>query len=238
MNIYNTFVEPVVSLFLPALCIHCNNSLPAGRRIICENCYQELLPIPPNIFERIKKTFVSGQIDEIHVLFQFTPLFQELIHLLKYQRYLTIAEYFAGSLAQSLSGNHYDCITAVPLNPIRYRERGYNQSFLLAARCAEIMQIEFSSGLLTRKRNTQSQTKLSRKERIENIQNAFFINGDVKNKKLLIIDDVITTGSTLNECAGVLKNFGAGSVHAAAIATPLNIPQLLLEDELEQLEIL
>lgn len=238
MNIFKTFIEPAVSIFLPALCIHCSNSLPAGRRIICIKCYQELLPLPPGLFEKIKKTFISKHLDEIHVLYQFTPLFQELIHLLKYQRYLTIAEYFAESLAQALSNNQYDRITAVPLNPVRYRERGYNQSSLIAEKCADIMQIDFRDNILLRKRNTQSQTKLTRRQRIENIQEAFVINSDVKNMKILIIDDVITTGSTLDECAAMLKRSGADNIHAAAIATPVDNLQFLLEDELEQLEIL
>jgi len=238
MNFYKTFIEPAVSIFLPALCIQCSSSLPSGRKIICKKCYNELQPLHPDTFNKIKKTFRAEHIDKIYILFQFSQLFQELIHLLKYQRHLTIAKYFAESLAGALSEIHYDCITAVPLNPVRCRERGFNQSALIASKCAEIMQVDFEENMLVRNKNTQSQTKLTRKQRIENIRDAFSINGSAENLKILIIDDVITTGSTLNECAGVLKKCGADIVDAAAAATPVDSLELQLEDEAEKLEIL
>jgi ComF family protein len=113
----------------------------------------------------------------------------------------------------------------VPLNPVRLKERGYNQSALIAQQLSNITRIPFSVHLLKRLRNTPSQTKLSREQRKENVKGAFAVQGNVEGKRVLLIDDVITTGSTLNECAKVLKQNGAAWVTAAAIATPTDFFQ-------------
>lgn len=237
MNLYQSIIEPVISIFLPALCIHCNNPLPTGRKVICASCFSQLLHIESEQIVRFKKKLSKQYFDEIFILYQFNPLFQELIHLLKYQHFLSIADYFGQSLAKALSETSYDYITAVPLNSVRYRERGYNQSALIADRCADCLQIEFVGDILVRKRNTKSQTKLSRSERVNNIADAFLLNKEVQDKDILIVDDVITTGSTLNECVKILKEGNAGKVDIAAISTPTNLLQLAIENEDENLDI-
>jgi ComF family protein len=107
----------------------------------------------------------------------------------------------------------------VPLHPTRQRERGFNQASLIA----ELLSAQTSipaRPLLERTRYTTTQTALDRSERMENLHNAFRLrkNGDVRGLRVLLVDDVLTTGSTLNECARVLKRAGAFSVHAATAA--------------------
>jgi len=107
----------------------------------------------------------------------------------------------------------------VPLHPTRERERGFNQASLLSELLSAQISIR-SQRVLERVRYTTTQTALDRSERIENLYNSFRLrkNADVRGLRVLLIDDVLTTGSTLSECARVLKRAGAISVHAASAA--------------------
>lgn len=223
------FFEPVMNFFIPALCIVCGRPLPFKRKAICADCYEQLPHLTKEQFAVLKEEVFPAAFDEMVVVFQFAPLFQQLIHLLKYQRFLTIADYFADSLTPLLVKEEYDLISAVPLHPVRYRERGYNQSALIARRLAENLSVTFSENLVRRVRNTPSQTKLSREERKINMDGAFNVKEDVSGARIVLIDDVLTTGSTLNACATELKNRGALKVCAAAIATPVDFLQHNLE---------
>jgi ComF family protein len=118
-----------------------------------------------------------------------------------------------------LSTREFDIIVPVPLHPTRRRERGFNQARLLAELLSARISIRCKE-VLKRIRYTTTQTALDRAERIENLHNAFRLrkNADVRGLHVLLIDDVLTTGSTLSECARVLKRAGAISVYAATAA--------------------
>jgi ComF family protein len=120
---------------------------------------------------------------------------------------------------ERLRDHQFDVIVSVPLHSARQRERGFNQASLLAELLSAHTSIP-SRPLLKRIRYTTTQTALDRSERMENLHNAFRLrkNADVRGLRVLLIDDVLTTGSTLSECARVLKRAGANSVHAATAA--------------------
>ena len=120
---------------------------------------------------------------------------------------------------ERLRGRQFDIIVPVPLHPTRQRERGFNQAGLLAELLSARISIPCKS-MLERVRYTTTQTALDRAERMENLHNAFRLrkNADVRGLQVLLIDDVLTTGSTLSECARVLKRAGATSVYAATAA--------------------
>ena len=122
--------------------------------------------------------------------------------------------------AYDLDIQQFDCIAAVPLHPVRLRERGYNQALLLAEQITEAYHIPLSVGNLVRARNTKQQTLLSEKERWTNVHGAFRINRPAGffRKNVLIIDDLLTTGATVSEAAGALKRVGAGTVGVLALA--------------------
>jgi ComF family protein len=113
----------------------------------------------------------------------------------------------------------FDMIVPVPLHPARQRERGFNQADLLAERASDRIGVPVRP-VLQRVRFTTTQTAFDRTERIQNLREAFRLrkNADVRRLDVLLIDDVLTTGSTLSECARVLKTNGAGSVYAATAA--------------------
>jgi len=108
----------------------------------------------------------------------------------------------------------FDAVVPVPLHRTRLRERGFNQSELLARPIAKALQVSLASSVLKRVRNTPSQTRLNKRERAENILDAFVVPNShaVHGKVLLLIDDVYTTGATLNECARVLQTAGAREI--------------------------
>jgi ComF family protein len=149
---------------------------------------------------------------------------RELIHRLKYSRELWLVSILGRILAQGVSdtrldGQNFDAIVPVPLHPMRLREREFNQSQLLAVELSKSTTIPVKDVLL-RTRYTGTQTALDRKERRQNLRNAFSLrkNADAADQCLLLVDDVLTTGSTLDACAAVLLEQGAESVRALTLA--------------------
>jgi ComF family protein len=116
--------------------------------------------------------------------------------------------------------SNYSAIIPVPLHKTRRRERGYNQSEEIARALAKSLNLSLRSELLLRLRHTSTQTKKTRTEREENMQNAFSCPFQLKDEKVLLVDDVITTGSTVEACIRSLRQAGAGSVDVFAIAHP------------------
>jgi len=118
-----------------------------------------------------------------------------------------------------MDSRNFDVIVPVPLHPARRRERGFNQAELLARSLSRLTGLPVML-VLERVRYTTTQTAFDRTERMENLRNAFRLRParNVRGSRVLLVDDVLTTGSTLSECARVLKESGASSVHAATAA--------------------
>jgi ComF family protein len=151
---------------------------------------------------------------------------QSIIHGLKYQGYTSLGvkagRKIGGLIKTADDMPKADVLLPVPLHPLKKRERGYNQSELICQGIEEVTGISVRTDLLHRKKYTVSQTQLSFEERKENVGDAFEINekrrDDISGKSIILVDDVITTGSTINACARELRNAGANEVYAAAIA--------------------
>jgi ComF family protein len=198
--------------------------------IICTNCFQKIERTTPIDLERSfsakfeNTTFISKAFSGFH--FKEESIIQTLIHELKYQNKRSIGVFLGEVIGQSIKNDPdfstADVLVPVPLHKIRLRERGYNQSELIAKGVSNATGIKVIGDLLIRTRNTETQTKLNFEERKENVKDAFFINVKYKNfiidKKAIIVDDVITTGSTINECAKVLAIAGASKVFALSVA--------------------
>ena len=149
---------------------------------------------------------------------------RELIHRFKYQQEYRLRHPLADWLAESLLDSRiqnkpFDSIVPVPLHPTRLREREYNQ----AAELAKLLGKRTGKPVLNclrRIRYTPTQTRFDRTERMENLRNAFNLgkNSNVQKKHLLLIDDVLTTGSTVDECSRVLREAVAASVRVMTVA--------------------
>jgi len=162
--------------------------------------------------------------DAAVAVYRSRGLVRKLMHEFKYghQRYLRhpLAAWLGETMNDPrLRDRRFDLIVPVPLHPARERERGFNQATLLAALLSRKVQIPLRFAL-ERIRFTITQTAHDRSERMENLHNAFRLRKkmNVRELRVLLIDDVLTTGSTLSECARILKEAGAISVHAATAA--------------------
>ena len=135
------------------------------------------------------------------------------------------SEYFLGrTLADNIKSNrpdwNIDLIVPVPLHKLKKAERGYNQSFYIAKGIGKFLGITFSDRIVKRIKYTESQTTMTLNKREENISGAFRVRNKnaIKNKSILIVDDVITTGATISECGKILLEAGAEKIYAASIA--------------------
>jgi ComF family protein len=151
-----------------------------------------------------------------------------LVHLLKYESVLPVAPVLGAMLGSSIAellpgcGNTLPLIVPVPLHKSKRSERGFNQAELIARAAVKRLPqaVEIATGVMVRQRATISQVGLSREERIANMRDAFRIRDKyrVQGRVVIVVDDVMTTGTTLSECARVLKQAGAERVWAATVA--------------------
>ena len=184
------------------ICPRCGSFEPHG--LLCKDCQNNSVP-----FEACRCWGQYGG-----------PL-REAIHRLKYQNDVGLAEALSGHLIELFSGSGWeiDLITAVPLGLKRRKQRGYNQSSLLALPLALAVNVPFKPRAIDRARETASQVGLSASLRQENVCGAFVARSLlVKDKVVLIIDDVTTTGSTLSSCAQSLLDGGAKQVYCLTLA--------------------
>lgn len=228
----------LASLFYPASCVICSCNV--GRsEYLCEQCSSRAPRISPPFCAKCSEPFCGAitnvfrcancehrtlHFDTAAAVYRSRGLVRKLIHEFKYarQHYLRhpLAQWLCETMNDSrLSDQQFDLVTPVPLHPARERERGFNQAALLAELLARKINVPLRP-VLERIRYTTTQTAHDRAERIENLQDAFRLRkkANVQELRVLLIDDVLTTGSTLSECARVLKRAGAISVHAATAA--------------------
>lgn len=144
---------------------------------------------------------------------------------MKFKRRAWIAFDFGRALLKTVKKEYsdikFDMILYVPMSPLNEFSRGFNQSFEMADIISKELKIPINKRILYKKPGVKTQSGLNRKERIENVRNAFYVRNSklLTDKTILLIDDVFTTGSTINECSRVLKRNGALAVYTATLAT-------------------
>jgi len=225
----------VLDFVLPAFCGVCDKPLEKDERVVCEECMSQMQFISEPYCLRCGKPTKGEKVCMdcfIHphkllrtrALGVYTGVLASLIHLLKYTRRLSLAARLGKMMSKLVIEDNFlskaQLIVPVPLHPTRMRERGYNQSELLAKNIGEYLNIPMSKKSLLRVRNTKSQTRLAPEKRRENVKGAFMVKGPehVANKHILLVDDVFTTGATLDECAIALINGEASAVYAITCA--------------------
>jgi ComF family protein len=188
-------------------CMRCDLSLEPHQMMRCTSCYE-------NQFSYLEGLRVVGPYAE--------PLLRA-IHALKYEKRKGVAKPLGKLMAQcwqERAGTRVDGLLPVPLHPERERERGFNQSALLAESMMSILDIPVRYDLLWRTRATESQVRLDAQARQDNMLNAFAASAEVAGKRWLLVDDVTTTGATLEACAQALSQQAARSVWAITLARP------------------
>lgn len=231
MRSLSNLAEAFIDFVYPPVCSTCERVLKNGEAFVCARCWESFERVPPTetVIQLIERKFLADEalnkIDAVFLFEQDTRV-REAVHLLKYNGAEMIADRFGLFIAKKIVNDTKlsmcDTIAPVPLHPVRRRERGYNQSELIAASISRNLQIKHVPGLLVRIRQTQTQTYFDAEGRRINVRGAFRIGkipaSEVKGKKVLLVDDVITTGSTIRECASTLKTNGASEVYAASAA--------------------
>ena len=227
-----------VSLLYPATCAVCGKNVRTGE-YLCDGCEGKIVRIVSPFCQTCSEPF-EGSInsafscancahrtiyfDAAVAAYRGRGIVRDVIHEFKYNRQMhlrhLVARWLRAALDDKRLADHtFDVTVPVPLHPARQRERGFNQASLIAELLSAQTSIPCRS-LLKRIRYTTTQTALDRSQRMENLHNAFRLrkNADVRGLRVLLVDDVLTTGSTLSECARVLKRAGATSVRAATAA--------------------
>jgi ComF family protein len=225
-----------VDLLFPPRCVTCGR---AGR-LICARCAQLVTPTPETLCTRcgrVQPARVAScaqcaddpdfPLDHVRAAALHTAPLREWIHLLKYEGRRDLAPALARYLTATLAGDEWaavrtriDAVVPTPLHAERLRQRGYNQAELLARGLCQQTGLPLRTDLLRREKSTQSQVGLNAAARKANVEGAFAATPACRGLHLLLIDDVYTTGATLQACARALRAAGATHVAALTLALP------------------
>ncbi len=247
---------------LPVECLGCNRSLSDDPvPFFCRYCWESIVPMAAPSCARCDQPFASSASTSwtpdhqcqsclehppayrrAWTLYPYLPPLQNTICSFKYQRKVALAKPLGTLMLSALpkSVMDADLIVPVPLHPTRLRSREFNQSLLLADQIGCSLSKPVSATNLLRVTATDPQTTLSRRERLSNLRNAFAVRGQeaLAGQRILLVDDVFTTGTTLNECAKMLLKSGAETVSAVTLARTIEtsfIPDRLLAQRAMQI---
>ena len=218
-------LEKLVNVIYPPKCIFCRQLLRYDTELhICGTC-REKLPFSREVFLAIRQGGGDSCCDGAVSVLQYTGMVKESLIRFKFYRkpgyYITYARLIAYRLRNMTDVTRFNMVMSVPLHSQREFSRGYNQAYLISRSLGRELRLAEHSYLLKRSRNTETQSLLDKQNRHSNVQGAFRVTapGKVKGKSILLVDDILTTGSTLEECSRMLKQAGASEVIAAVVAT-------------------
>ncbi len=229
MKLQSGYLADFVSLLFPELCAACRASLVANEYLVCTDC---LYNLPFTNFHQQPDNVVARQfwgkinLEGAYALYYFNKggKIQNLMHLFKYKGIRQIGNLLGNIAGEQLNKNEIfhtvEIIIPVPLHKKRMRERGYNQSACFAEGLASKLNAVVEDDNLVRKTATETQTHKSRFARFENMQDVFVVNYPERliNKHVLLVDDIITTGSTLEACGSQLLKIEGLKLSIATIA--------------------
>lgn len=238
-----TLKDAGLALLYPPLCQLCEAArATASEGMVCPNCWRKVRFIRPPFCGRcglpyqgdLTTDFECANCRELELHFSFARsavtaggVILEAIHRYKYQRALWfepfLADAFLRQAVPELSPQQWDLIVPVPLHPTKQREREFNQAERLAAHLSVATRIPIHKTLLRRVAPTRTQTLLTRLQRAANVQHAFAMRPGrrLAGQRVILVDDVFTTGATTNTCAKVLRAAGAGEVCVWTVARGL-----------------
>ena len=213
----------------PPSCVLCKKDLD-HHQTFCDACQSILISSADPIIQSDPSDFRnlsdSLYLDGIVSAWPFTDEMEKIIHLMKYQYRPGLCKmmgHLLGEIVKPVLGNAEEfAVVPIPLHPVRKRERGYNQSEKLSRGLAEELACPIHPGILKRIRYTDTQTALNAEERQKNVSDVFQVRpkklGEIKH--ILLLDDVITTGATMNQCAKKLRECGAEKIIGVSLSRP------------------
>lgn len=246
-NIFSNFITNLINIFLEFLypenisCILCNNSISKNTTYsMCKDCFSNINFIldgcikcgKPIINYSLEEQSIDGcsycsnkgfYFDKVISCVEYTEISKKLVFGLKYNNKTYLSKYISIIMKEKLDLENikFDYILFVPLHKKRLRQRGFNQAEKIANNLSEIINIPVIDGI-GRIYNTRRLYKLGKEDRINELKNAFIIKNDIidlKNKNVLLVDDIFTTGSTVNEISKILKINGVNKVFVATFLT-------------------
>ena len=209
-------LSSVLNLFFPNTCHACNAILTDNELDICVSCRHEL-PLTNYHFDRpetLKKIFYERvQLEAATALFYFHKRgrVQQLLHQLKYKGKEDIGRVFGNWLGAELLESPYfesiDVVIPVPIHSKKLKQRGYNQVALFAQHIAKVLNVSYQEDILLKSTNTKTQVFQSREVRFQSVADSFYTQNldTIANTHVLLVDDIITTGATIEACAAVLN---------------------------------
>ncbi|MBS3769952.1 MAG: ComF family protein [Bacteroidales bacterium] len=222
MKPFLSLYRDILGLIYPDVCVTCGSHLPSGIRFICIKCRHDM---PRTDFHLEQGNPVEqifwGRVPLQHAASMFYYIkgsrYQKLIYIMKYHGNKELGYEMGKIYGRLLIGTSFSqagVIVPVPLHPRKMRKRGFNQSEWIGKGLAESLQIPMITKHLYRSVNTKTQTRKSRLERWQNVENVFKIRSvdAFRNRHVLLVDDVVTTGATLESCAGLLTGCTGTSV--------------------------
>jgi ComF family protein len=232
-NIISGALQGLRHLFFPDLCEGCSKPLVAAEQVLCLSCLLQLSRTEYHtIGDNDTALRFAGRLPfqqaTSFAYFTAEGLLQHLLHLLKYKDKKQVGIWLGRQFAIDLKATPWiktiDAIVPVPLHLKKESQRGYNQSILIAEGMADVLSIPVNAKALARSRFTESQTKKTRAERAQNMQDAFIIKDAtaLMNKHLLLVDDVLTTGATLESCALALLKVPGVKISFATIGIAMD----------------
>jgi len=213
------FFHSLIDFIFPPVCIVCDNALIKNEDFVCDSCLRSL-PFNNNYLFDKDISSLPGTVyfSEFHWCIDSCEDILKIIHFFKYFEFKNLknklGEFLIDRIKKYGLEKKIDFILPVPLHKKRKKMRGYNQSSLLAEKIISEIPLAYGEHILKRIVNSKSQTRLTREERAQNVKGIFRVerSDEIKNKNLLLVDDVFTTGATVNECSRVLRENGAKSV--------------------------
>jgi len=219
-------ISDFISLLFPRCCVVSGKPLARGEQfisfeVVASLSRYDLHASNENLYRKFLG-LVNIEYVWAHYKFSKKSNVQKLMHQIKYNNVPELGELsgrWLGDAIQALKPN-IDLIIPVPMHPAKRRKRGYNQADYIAKGVAEILHIEWNPEIMTKIKNTSTQTKKGRKERFDNARNIYQVKNQkmLAGKRVLIVDDVISTGATIGQCAQLLIESGCASVSVAALA--------------------
>ncbi len=221
-------LNDLLELFYPPLCVTCGRRLVSQERYICLHCLHDLPRTNYHLDtgNKVAQLFWGRTRVELAtswLYFRKGSRYQKLVHYLKYKGLPEIGDEMGRLFGADLTGSPFgdaQVVVPVPLHPRKLKERGYNQSERIAAGIASALQIPLSADNLVRDKFTPTQTRKNRFERWQNVEGIFRVDRpeEFAGRHMLVVDDVITTGSTLEAAVVALLEAGAGKVSIATLA--------------------
>lgn len=204
--------------------------------IVCRSCASDLPQLQNPCCPRCALPTPNGEIcgrcltkpphyEATLAAYRYDFPLDKLVQSFKYGHRLALGAYFGQQLAALTANLVADVIIPLPLHPQRLRERGFNQALELARPVGTVLKLPIDAAHCSRTRNTPAQANLPWRERVKNIRGAFFCSADFTGKRIILVDDVMTSGASLDECARILKLHGAAQITllVAARAMPKSL---------------